>query len=52
MIAQGFGFEAWSSATPSSVVTGGESLRLHAKEALGIALAQVIGFRALDQLAR
>lgn len=52
MIAQGFGLEAWSSATPTSVVTGGESLRLHAKEALGIALAQVIGFRALDQLAR
>ena len=51
-IAQGFGLEAWSSATPSSVVVGGENLRLHAKEALGIALAQVIGFRALDRLTR
>ena len=51
-IAQGFGLEAWSSATPSSVVTGSENLRLHAKEALGIAFAQVIGFRALDRLAR
>jgi uncharacterized SAM-binding protein YcdF (DUF218 family) len=52
LIAQGFGLEAWSSATPTSVVVGGENLRLHAKEALGIALAQVIGFRALDHLAR
>lgn len=51
-IAQSFGLEAWSSATPTSVVVGSENVRLHAKEALGIALAQVIGFRALDRLAR
>lgn len=51
-IAQGLGLEAWSSSTPTSVVVGSENLRLHAKEALGIALAQVIGFRALDRLAR
>jgi uncharacterized SAM-binding protein YcdF (DUF218 family) len=52
MIAQGFGLEAYVSSTPSSVVAGGESLRLHAKEALGIAAAQIIGFRALDRLTR
>jgi uncharacterized SAM-binding protein YcdF (DUF218 family) len=52
MIAQGLGLEAWSSSTPSSVVAGSENLRLHVKEALGIAVAQVIGFRALDRLAR
>jgi uncharacterized SAM-binding protein YcdF (DUF218 family) len=52
MIAQDFGLEAYVSATPSSVVTGSENLRLHAKEAAGIALAQVIGFRALDRLTR
>jgi hypothetical protein len=52
MIAQDFGLEAYVSATPSSVVSGSESARLHAKEAAGIALAQVIGFRALDRLAR
>lgn len=52
MIAQDFGLEAYVSATPSSVVSGNESLRLHAKEAAGIALAQVIGFRALDRLSR
>jgi uncharacterized SAM-binding protein YcdF (DUF218 family) len=52
MIAQDFGLEAYASATPSSVVSGSESVRLHAKEAAGIALAQAIGFRALDRLAR
>ena len=52
MIAQDFGLETYVSATPSSVVSGSESLRLHAKEAAGIALAQVIGFRALDRLSR
>jgi vancomycin permeability regulator SanA len=52
MIAQDFGLETYVSATPSSVISGSENARLHAKEAAGIALAQVIGFRALDRLSR
>lgn len=52
MIAQDFGLETYVSATPTSVVAGGENLRLHLKEAAGIALAQFIGFRALDRLSR
>jgi uncharacterized SAM-binding protein YcdF (DUF218 family) len=52
MIAQDFGLETYVSATPYSVISGSENARLHAKEAAGIALAQVIGFRALDRLSR
>jgi vancomycin permeability regulator SanA len=52
MIAQDFSLETYVSATPSSVISGSENARLHAKEAAGIALAQVIGFRALDRLSR
>lgn len=52
MIAQDFSLETYVSATPSSVISGSENARLHAKEAAGIALAQVIGFRALDSLSR
>lgn len=52
MMAQDFGLETYVSATPTSVVAGAENLRLHLKEAAGIALAQFIGFRALDRLSR
>jgi len=50
MIARDLGLVAHVSATPTSVVTGGENLRRHVEEGLGVALANFIGFEALERL--
>lgn len=45
------GLHAWSSSTPTSVVTGWTSVRRHMTEAAGVALGRLIGFDALSDLA-
>ncbi|MFM8867929.1 MAG: YdcF family protein [Ilumatobacteraceae bacterium] len=50
LIARDLGLVARVSATPTSVVTGGENLRRHVEEGLGVALANFIGFHALERL--
>lgn len=50
MVARDLGLVAHVSATPTSVVTGGENLRRHVEEGLGIALANFVGFEALERL--
>jgi len=50
MVARDSGLVAHVSSTPTSVVTGGENLRRHIEEGLGVALANFIGFDALERL--
>ncbi len=50
LVARSLGLQAHVSATPSSVVVGGESLRRHLQEGVGIALANFIGFDQLERL--
>ena len=50
MVARDLGLVAHVSSTPTSVVTGGENLRRHIEEGLGVALANFIGFDALERL--
>jgi len=50
MMARDLGMIAHVSATPTSVVTGSENVRRHVEEGLGIALANFIGFEALERL--
>lgn len=50
LIARDLGLEAHVSSTPTSVVTGGENLRRHIEEGIGIALANFIGFDQLERL--
>ena len=50
LIAGEVGLSARSSPTPSSVVGGWESLRLELKEAAGVSLGRIIGFRRLTDL--
>ena len=50
MIARDLGLIAHVSATPTSVVTGVESVRRHVEEGFGVALANFIGFEALERL--
>jgi vancomycin permeability regulator SanA len=50
LVARDFGLQAHVSATPSSVVVGGENLRRHLQEGIGIALANFIGFDQLERL--
>ena len=50
MIARDLGLIAHVSATPTSVVRGMESVRRHVEEGFGVALANFIGFEALERL--
>jgi uncharacterized SAM-binding protein YcdF (DUF218 family) len=50
LIAQDLGLTAYVSPAENSAVTGGAEKRRMINEGLGISLAHVIGFRALDQL--
>jgi uncharacterized SAM-binding protein YcdF (DUF218 family) len=50
LTAQEQGLTAWVSPTPSSVVTGGASLRRHITEAGGVAVGRLIGFDRLSGL--
>ena len=50
LVARSLGLQAHVSATPSSVVVGGENLRRHVQEGVGIALANFIGFEQLERL--
>ena len=50
LIAQDLGLTAYVSPTEHSAVTGGAEKRRMVNEGLGLSLAHVIGFRALDQL--
>lgn len=50
LIAQDLGLTAYVSPTENSAVTGGAEKRRMINEGLGLSLAHVIGFRALDQL--
>jgi len=50
LIAQDLGLTAYVSPTENSAVTGGAEKRRMINEGLGISLANVIGFRALDRL--
>jgi uncharacterized SAM-binding protein YcdF (DUF218 family) len=50
LIAEEVGLDASVSSTDSSVVTGGDSLRRHLKEAGGVAIGRVIGFERLTRL--
>lgn len=50
MVARDLGLVAHVSSTPTSVVTGAENLRRHVEEGLGVALANFIGFDALERL--
>ena len=50
LIAQDLGLTAYVSPTEKSAVTGGAEKRRMINEGLGLSLAHVIGFRALDQL--
>lgn len=50
MVARDLGMVAHVSATPTSVVTGSQNVRRHIEEGLGVALANFIGFEALERL--
>ena len=50
LIADEVGLDARSSPTPTSVVTGWSSTRGHLKEAAGVSLGRIIGFRRLTAL--
>jgi uncharacterized SAM-binding protein YcdF (DUF218 family) len=50
LIAQDLGLTAYVSPAENSAVTGGAEKRRMINEGLGISLAHVIGFRALDRL--
>ena len=50
LIAQDLGLTAYVSPTEHSAVTGGAEKRRMINEGLGLALAHVIGFQALDRL--
>ena len=50
MVARDLGMVAHVSSTPTSVVTGSENIRRHFEEGLGVALANFIGFEALERL--
>ena len=47
LIARDVGLDAFVSATPTSVVTGGESFGRHLREAAGVALGRLVGFEDL-----
>ncbi|MEO6651538.1 MAG: YdcF family protein [Ilumatobacteraceae bacterium] len=51
LIANGFGLHAEGSATPTSVVSGGEAIKRNLAEAGGVAVGRIIGFRRLTDLA-
>lgn len=50
MIARDLGLVAFVSSTPTSVVTGAQNVRRHIEEGLGVAVANFIGFEALERL--
>ena len=50
MIADDLGLEAYTSPTPTSVVTGSRSFERELGEAAGVAVGRVIGFERLDDL--
>jgi len=50
LIAGEVGLDAQSSPTPTSVIGGWESFKLHLKEGAGVSLGRIIGFRRLTDL--
>ena len=50
MIADDLGLRAYTSPTPTSVVTGANSVERQLGEAAGVAVGRVIGFERLDDL--
>jgi uncharacterized SAM-binding protein YcdF (DUF218 family) len=50
LIAQGLGFEAYVSPTPTSVVAGSAQVRREIGEAAGVAVGRIIGFDRLSRL--
>jgi len=50
MVADDLGLQAYSSPTPTSVVTGANSVERQLGEAAGVAVGRVIGFERLDDL--
>jgi uncharacterized SAM-binding protein YcdF (DUF218 family) len=50
LIAEEVGLDASVSTTTTSVVTGGQSTKRHVKEAAGVAIGRLIGFRRLADL--
>ncbi len=50
LIAEDLGLEAYTSPTPTSVVTGAKSLERQLGEAAGVAVGRIIGFERLDDL--
>jgi uncharacterized SAM-binding protein YcdF (DUF218 family) len=49
-IARELGLEAWTSSTPSSLVHGGQNVRYHLREGVGVAIGRIIGFDRLERL--
>jgi len=49
-IARELGLEAWTSSTPSSLVHGGQNVRYHLREGVGVAIGRIIGFERLERL--
>lgn len=49
-IARQLGLEAWTSATPSSLVHGWQDVRFHLREGVGVAIGRIIGFDRLERL--
>lgn len=49
-IARELGLEAWASSTPSSLVHGGQNIRYHLREGVGVAIGRIIGFERLERL--
>lgn len=50
LIAEGLGFEAYVSPTPTSVVSGSTEIRREVGEAAGVAIGRIIGFDRLSRL--
>jgi hypothetical protein len=50
MIADDLGLRAYTSPTPTSIVTGGAAFERQLGEAAGVAVGRVIGFERLDDL--
>lgn len=52
LVAQDLGLESYVSSTRTSPLTGTSAISRHVREALGVAVAQVIGFSNLERLTK
>jgi uncharacterized SAM-binding protein YcdF (DUF218 family) len=52
LVAQDLGLESYVSPTRTSPLTGTSAISRHVREALGVAVAQVIGFSNLERLTK